>query len=111
MTRKNGFYWVRIKDNWTIAKFDYPSFWVDGDDFSESYFDEIDETPILRPSISKIKSTSQTLATLKETLADFPDSLLVTKVHIEMHNKFSIQITEFNIEENAEQETKNKDQV
>lgn len=103
--RKNGYYWVKYHGEWIIGEF-FGFAWKHHGITRHYYdedFDEIDETPITRPQISKITDTSQTLATLKETLSEFPDSLLVTKVHIEMHNKFSIHITEFNIEENVKE--------
>lgn len=111
--KKNGFYWVRRKceNKWTIGKF-YSDYWMfPGDE--QAYFDgeieEIDETPIER-SIRPNLQNGLPLSTLKETLSDFPDSLIVTRVSIEMHNKYSIQITEFNIEANAKQEERNKEE-
>jgi hypothetical protein len=101
MTRKNGFYWIKTKteDYWQVANW-HINEWFNcyGCSYKDSELVEIDETPITRPQTSKIINTNQTLATLKETLSDFPDSLIVSKVFIEMHNKFSIQITEYNAE-------------
>lgn len=107
--RKDGFYWVKLNTTWMIGCYNNltnqnHAWSIFGMEklFSEDDLDEIDETPITPPSTSKFIPTSQTLKTLKETLADFPDCLLVTKVRIEMHNKFSVQITEFNTEENGQ---------
>lgn len=96
--RKNGFYWVRRESGWTIAEYfaGHWTFFGDENDFNEELL-EIDETPIER-SIRPNLQNGLPLSTLKETLKDFPDSLIVTRVSIEMHNKYSIQITEFNIE-------------
>lgn len=116
--RKNGFYWVRRKceDKWCIAEFrqgitdGYWNFISDEQVYLEGELDEIDETPIER-SIRPNLQNGLPLSTLKETLKDFPDSLIVTRVSIEMHNKYSIQITEFNIEANAKQEERNKEEI
>ena len=105
MQRTNGFYWVKLDGKWCVSEFE-DGLWYHTGHEGYSYDDpiEIDETPITRPTQTrKLLSTAQTLATLKKTLADFPDTLLVTSVHIEMHNKYSIQITEFNAELNEPQ--------
>lgn len=109
--RKNGFYWVKLAGYWTIAQWKECEWYVLNDKYEkgDGYFDEIDETPIER-SIRPNLQNGLPLSTLKETLADFPDSLIVTRVSIEMHNKYSIQITEFNIEANAKQEERNKEE-
>lgn len=108
--RKNGFYWVKADNKWVIAEFEDGKWLYTGDECAYKKDPvEIDETPIER-SIRPNLQNGLPLSTLKETLSDFPDSLIVTRVSIEMHNKYSIQITEFNIEANAKQEERNKEE-
>lgn len=50
MDREIGYYWVKWKEseNWFISYWCGNAFWVNGDDFSEDCFGEIDERQIKR---------------------------------------------------------------
>lgn len=51
MNRKQGFYWVRIHDEWEIANYDeFDNWWLTGSEFSykEHELKEIDERIIER---------------------------------------------------------------
>jgi hypothetical protein len=50
--REPGYYWVKLKGEWTIARWASSggiSLWIlSGYDFEDSYFEEIDENKIVR---------------------------------------------------------------
>jgi hypothetical protein len=51
MKRENGYYWVHHEGKWVIAEWDDESWWVAAGDtwgYSDDYFDEIDETKIVK---------------------------------------------------------------
>ena len=52
--RENGYYWVRLGDNWHIAKWEYSNgmfHWLyNGIYVKDEYFHEIDENKILKMS-------------------------------------------------------------
>jgi|SRR6478672_2042198 len=54
--RKTGYYWVKIKDRWIVAKFMVGKTWytIGDENFcTTDVFDEIDETPITRTSLAE----------------------------------------------------------
>jgi hypothetical protein len=48
--RKPGFYWVRVTDDWVVARWFHTSWWLAGDEIGcgDDFFEEIDETKLER---------------------------------------------------------------